>query len=196
MLINDKKTIHLSKKSYFHILYFLNHLNLITMPISNMISIEFTATELKKIDDALTTLETVFKNKLVQLTPKESQRYGKLGSQTENWSNMIYADSQIATNLIPPFIDQKEWTKDEIVRDQLSLRATRLENIAQQVLDTNRVIGFDIYQTCHAVYNNCKYLSSQNMPGAKAYYEKWSAQFPGSRGNTAKKLAEDSAQKN
>lgn len=167
------------------------------MPITNTISIEFTTAELKQMDDALTQLENVFKNKVVQLTAKESQRYGKLGNQTENWSNMIYADSKTATNLIPSFIDQKEWAKDEIVRDQLSLRATRLENLAQQVLDTNRVIGFDIYQTCLTVYNNCKYLSTQNMPGAKTYYEKWSAQFPGGRSTmAAKKVTEETIKNN
>lgn len=167
------------------------------MPISNMISIEFTPAELKQIDDALTKLETIFKDKVVQLTPKESQRYGKLGNQTENWSNMVYTDSKTAPNLIPPFIDQKEWEKDETARDQLSLRAARLESITQQILDTNRVIGFDIYQTCLTVYNNCKYLSGQDMPGAKTYYERWSAQFPGSKAAIAsKKAAEEVVQKN
>lgn len=159
------------------------------MAINNMISIEFTPAELKQIDDALTKLEAIFKDKAVQLTPQESQRYGRLGNQTENWSNMVYADSKTATNLVPSFIDQKEWAKDEIARDQLSARITRLESITQQILDTNRMIGFDVYQTCLTVYNNCKYLSTQNVPGAKAYYEKWSAQFPGNRSNTAAKKA-------
>ena len=149
------------------------------MPISNVMSIEFTTTELKQMDDAITALETIFKNKAVQLTPAESQQYGKLGNKTENWSNMIYNDSKTAPNIIPSFVDQKEWTKDEVARDQLSNRVTRLENITQQISDTNRVIGFDIYQTCLSVYQNCKYLSAQNMPGSKALYEKWSTQFVG-----------------
>ena len=59
------------------------------MPITNVISIELTATELKQMDDALTVLETIFKNKAIQLTPAESQQYGKLGNKTENWSNMV-----------------------------------------------------------------------------------------------------------
>ena len=157
------------------------------MPITNVISIELTATELKQMDDALTALETIFKNKAVQLTPAESQQYGKLGNKTENWSNMVYTDSKTAPSVITSFIDQKEWAKDEVTRDQLSNRATRLENITQQISDTNRVLGFDIYQTCLSVYQNCKYLSTQNMPGTKALYEKWSTQFAGRPANPPKK---------
>ncbi len=151
------------------------------MPITNVISIEFTAAELKQLDDAIATLETIFKTKAVQLTPAESQQYGKLGNKTENWSNMVYNDSKTAPSVIPSFVDQKEWAKDEAARDQLSSRATRLESITQQISDTNRVIGFDIYQTRLSVYQNCKFLSAQDMPGAKALYEKWSTPFSGRR---------------
>ncbi len=152
------------------------------MPIDNLISIAFTDAELKAIDDALAVIETVFDNKAVQLTAKESQRYGKLGNETENWSNIVFEDSKAAPQLVPAFINNEEWAKDEKARDQLSPRATRLENIARQVSDTNRMIGFDIYQTCLSVYNNTKYLSTQNVPGTKAYYDKWSIQFPGRGG--------------
>lgn len=164
------------------------------MPISNLISIAFTPAELKQMDDALDKLESIFKGKLVQLTPTESQQYGKLGNKNENWSNMIHADSKTAPDLIPPFIDKTEWAKDELARDQLSIRATRLENLAQQVNDTNRVIGFDIYQTCLSIYKNCKYLSTQDMPGAKTYYEKWSAQFPGRGVNALKKATAETTE--
>lgn len=153
------------------------------MTINNLISIEFTEDELAKMDAALTVLEQVFAGKVVQLTHEESQKYGKLGNATENWSNMVYDDCTAASvKLIPDFVDKDEWTKDETVRDQLSQRVTRLETIAQQVVDTNRMVGFDIYHTCLSAYNNTKYLSEQGVPGTKVYYDKWSVQFPGRKG--------------
>jgi hypothetical protein len=75
------------------------------MALSNLIDIEFTSGELKDIDAHLTGLETIFKNKVVQLTAKESQRYGKLGNETENWANMICTDTETATDLVPAFVD-------------------------------------------------------------------------------------------
>ena len=153
------------------------------MPIDNLISISFTPAEIAQIDAALSSLETVFQGKVVQLTPKESQFYGKLGNETENWSNMVFTDAAVApAGTIPGFVDTAGWNKDETTRSQLSPAATRLENIAQQVTDTNRMVGFDIFQTCRTVYNNVKYISSQNAPGAKALYQKWSIQFPGKKG--------------
>ena len=147
------------------------------MALSNLIDIEFTEQELKEFDAHLDGLENIFKNKVVQLTPKESQRYGKLGNETENWANMICTDSESATELIPAFVDTPALKKDEKARGQLSGRATRLENLTRQVTDTNRVLGFDIYQACLSIYQNARFLSTKNAPGSKAYYDKWSIQF-------------------
>ncbi len=152
------------------------------MPIENLISISFTDAELATIDNALTALETAFAGRLVQLTKKESQQYGKLGNETENWTNMVHDDVAGApAAMVPAFVDKAEWDKDEKVRDQLSARVTRMENIAQQLTDTNRLVGYDIYQTCRTVYNNVKYMTTQSVPGAKVLYDKWSVQFPAKR---------------
>ena len=160
------------------------------MPINNLISIAFTPAELAQIDALFTNLETLFAGKLVQLTATQSQRYGKLGNETENWSNMIFTDAATApAGTIPAFLSKPEWDKDATARGQISNRATRLENISRQLTDTNRLIGFDIYQTCLTVYNNVKYLTTQNVPGAKALYEKWSVQFPGNKTKKAPPVA-------
>jgi len=147
------------------------------MALDNLIEIEFTDDELRQIDAHLNGLEAIFKPKVVQLTPKESQRYGKLGNERENWVNMIHADTKTATDLVPTFVNRPAWDKDEKARDQLSPRATRLDNLNRQVTDTNRLIGFDIYNTCNSVYQNARFLSTKNAPGSKAYYEKWKQQF-------------------
>lgn len=148
------------------------------MPLNNLISIAFTEDELAKMDAALGMLEEAFAGKLVQLSHTESQRYGKLGPANENWVTMIYDDCQASPlKLVPDFVNKDEWTKDELARDQLSNRVTRLETISQQIVDTNRLIGYDIYNTCHSVYKNTKYLSTQDVPGTKVYYDKWKALF-------------------
>lgn len=156
------------------------------MTLNNLISIQFTEVELTQIDIALSSLEHVFAGKLVQLTHDESQRYGKLGPANENWVTMIYDDCQATQlKLVPDFVDKAEWTKDEVARHQLSKRVTRLETISQQIVDTNRAIGFDIYQTCLSVYNNTKFCTEQGVPGTKVYFDKWKAYFSG-RGSSKK----------
>jgi hypothetical protein len=157
------------------------------MPFDNLISLLLTPAELTQFDDLITSMETLLAGKLLQLTAKESQLYGKIGNENENWTKMLHDDAPTGpAGTIPVFVDEKEWDKDVTVRGQLSPRVTRLENLAQQLTDTNRVVGYDIYQTSLTVYNNVKYLSTQNVPGAKALYEKWSIQFPGKNGKKPK----------
>lgn len=155
------------------------------MALNNLIDIEFTDQELKDLDGFLDGIEAIIKNKVVQLTPKESKRYGKLGNETENWANMIHSDSKVAPELVPVFVDIPAWDKDDKARAQLSPRATRFENLSRQLTDTNRLLGFDIFQVCTAIYQNTRFLSTKNAPGSKAYYDKWKVQFERKGGGDA-----------
>jgi len=147
------------------------------MALDNLIDIEFTDQELTDMDAHLDGLQAIIKNKVVQLTAKQSKQYGKLGNERENWAKMIHADSKTAATLVLAFVDTKGWDKDVKAREQLSPRAGKLADISRQLTDTYRLLGFDIYQTCGSVYQNARYLSGQNAPGSKAYYDKWKVQF-------------------
>jgi len=147
------------------------------MALDNLIDIEFTDQELNDLDAHLDGIQAIIKNKVVQLTAKESQRYGRLGNERENWATMIHTDSKTANTIVPSFVDTKSWDRDVKAREQLGPRASKLADISRQVTDTYRLLGFDIYQTCGSIYQNARYLSTQNAPGSKAYYDKWKVQF-------------------
>ena len=159
------------------------------MALDNLLNLEFTAAELSAISAHLEGLESIVKSKSVQLTKTENKRYGKLGLDTENWVNSIFQDTKTAPDLVPFFIDKVAWANHEKVRDQLMPMITRLENLTKEVVETNRLVGYDIYHTCLSVYQNVRFLSTQNVPGTKVYYEKWKLQFPGNGGS---KSIEDS----
>jgi hypothetical protein len=48
------------------------------MALDNLISVAFTEAELKEIDDAMATLERVFKGKAVNLTPEQRVQYSRV----------------------------------------------------------------------------------------------------------------------
>jgi hypothetical protein len=52
-----------------------------------------------------------------------------------------------------------------------------LKSLTKQTTDSNKVIGFEIYHICLSVYNNFKYLNTQNFPGAASFYEAWKIFF-------------------
>ena len=122
-----------------------------------------------------------YHDRLISLTPKQSQLYGRLGNETENFTTMIHDDVKTSPALKPEFVSDAEWQKDLDARKAIYPRATRLFSIAQRFVDTARLLGYDIYNTSLSVYNNVKFLASRNQAGAKTYYEKWSVQYPGGK---------------
>ena len=147
------------------------------MALDNLVHVEFTDAELNEINQHLTKLESILKNKAIQLTTKENVRYGRLGDGNENWANTIFLDTETAPELIPPFVDRTAWASHEKVRDQLLTINSRLDALALEVVETNRMVGYDIYHTCLAVYQHAKFLTNQGVPGSKHLYDKWSIQF-------------------
>lgn len=152
------------------------------MALDNLVNLEFTAAELSAITAHLEGLEAIVKSKSVQLTKAENKRYGKLGLENENWANTIFQDTETAPDLAPSFINRAIWASHEKVRDQLMAIITRLENLTKEAVETNRLVGYDIYHTCLSVYQNVRFLSNHNVPGTKVFYEKWKQQFTGKNG--------------
>lgn len=159
------------------------------MSLDNQISINFTPTELDTIDQAIANLEGVLDGKLIALTPKQSQLYGKLGNETENFTNMILQDINQDANVKPSFVNVAEWEKDVAARNALMPRLTRIEGLVRRMEDTSRLLGFDIFNSALAVYNSAKYLAANNQGSARTYYERWSVQYPGGKRTGAPKKA-------
>ena len=147
------------------------------MAIDNVHKVEFTEAEIKVLNDAIAAIEQVFKNKAVQLTKEEGRHFGRLGKESEGWAIAVHQDVVSNPMLIPTHIDAEVWAKNELAHEILNPLIKRLENITQQVKDTNRVVGYSLILACKAVYKNAKVLSEQNVLGFKLYYDKWKVQF-------------------
>jgi hypothetical protein len=161
------------------------------MAIDNVHKVEFTEAEIKVLNDAIAAIEQVFKNKAVQLTKEEGRHFGKLGKESEGWAIAVHQDVVSNPMLIPAHIDAEVWAKNELAREVLSPLTKRLENITQQIKDTNRVVGYSLILACKAVYKNAKVLSEQNVLGFKLYYDKWKVQFANKGRKKASKKTEN-----
>lgn len=153
------------------------------MALQNQISISFTEEELQQLDEHIAGIETIVKSKMVALTAEQNGLYGKLGNENEGWAATVYADCKQVSKLVPAdVVDMKEWDSDVLARQQLSPRVSRLEALITDMESTNRLIGFDLYNTCLTVYKYVKNRVEMGVAGFKEFYEKWSVQFPGRRG--------------
>jgi hypothetical protein len=149
------------------------------MALENLISVQFTDAELKQMDEAFTIIEGILKSKVVNLSPKQRQQYGRVKYEMEVWVNKAvgYADANPA--LLPSYVDKAELMADHTTHSQLNPRIDRLQTILQGMQDTNLLLGTDLYNNLTAFYRSLREASKSNAPGASSIYKDLKQQFPG-----------------
>ena len=155
------------------------------MALENLISVQFTDAELKQMDEAFTIIEGILKGKVVNLSGKQRQQHGRVKYEMEVWVGKAvnYADKNPA--LLPNYVDKTELMADFTTHSQLNPRIDRLDTLLQGMLDTNLLLGTDLYNNLIAFYRSLREASKSNAPGASAIYKDLKQQFPGggSQGN-------------
>jgi hypothetical protein len=152
------------------------------MALDNLISVEFTVDELSHIDSALSEIENIIKGKAVNLTPKQRQVYGRVAYEMEVWVDKTYNHMMQDPQLVPSYIDMKEYTKDITAHRALNPRIERLNVLLQSLEDTNRLLGSDLYNNSMAYYRSLREAAKVNAVGASAKYSDLKQQFPGKMG--------------
>jgi hypothetical protein len=94
--------------------------------------------------------------------------------------------------LVPDFVDPEEWARYTALIDLLTPFSVKLTNLAKQLEDTNRRIGFEVVEACHEVYDFARFYSKKDKPGFKAIFEKWSQRYK----KKSKKSTDNVAQTN
>lgn len=149
--------------------------------MDNLISVEFTAQETADILAACATLESILTSKTVNLTPTQRQQYGRVRYEMEIWVSKASNYMTQHPQLVPAFIDQAEHQKDVAAHAVLNPIIDRIENIRQMTLDTNLLVGSDLYTNCMAFYRSVKMAAKSNAPGASTIYADLKQQFPGGK---------------
>ena len=147
------------------------------MVTNDLQKIKFSDEDVAYINEHLSAIEARLKDKTIQLTPTESKRFGKLGKENEKWSVLVYHDVSLVPQLMPPFVDAKNWDELEKTRELLSTFTDRFKSITQLLVDSNRLIGFNIYKKCLATYKNAQMLFDEGVSGVKVYLDKWATHF-------------------
>ena len=149
------------------------------MAIDNLISLELTADELKKMDDALTAIEEVMNGKFISLTSAERQMHGRVSDKTEDWISKVQESMVQNPTLVLSHIDVNEYSKDYNTRKTLIPRINRIERIYHLFEDTNMLLGSDLYHNAITFYKGLKASALTDAPGAKTVYKNLAARFPG-----------------
>ncbi len=141
------------------------------MAFENLISISFTSAELSKLDEALKTISTIIKDKVVNLTPEQRRQYGSIAEQNKLFVNKAKLIMEQNPQHIPSFLDKEEFDKDHAAREQIEERLQKLAGLAEQLRDTKIVLDHDNYFNALSFYRNIKYLSNENVPGTSTLHK-------------------------
>lgn len=141
------------------------------MALENLFSLEFTETELAKLDQGIALIEGVLAGKTTNLTPDQRQQYGSIAEQNKLFVNKAKNYMEQYSTFVPVFLDKAEFDRDFAARQQLESRFQRLNSIAEQLSDTKILLDFDNYHNAITFYRNVKYLAGENMPGTTVIYE-------------------------
>lgn len=154
------------------------------MALENLISIQFTDAELKQMDDAFTIIEGILKGKVVNLSSKQRQQHGRVKYEMEVWVGKAVDYAGNNPSLLPGYVDRQELSADFKAHSQLNPRIDRLQIILQGMLDTNLLLGTDLYNNLIAFYRSLREASKSNAPGASSIYKDLRQQFPGNGGGS------------
>lgn len=141
--------------------------------------ISFTSEELTKISAAIEQINTVLKDKAINLTPAERRQYGSIADRNKLLVDKAKFYMEKAPTTVPKTIDKAEFDRDYAAREQLDTPLRELTMVAEKLRDTKTLLDFDNLQAALSYYRYVKYLASQNEPGTTTIYQDLKLHYPG-----------------
>lgn len=141
------------------------------MALDNIISVEFTDEELKKINDGLAMIEEVMRTKSVNLSPDERQQYGRIANRNQLLVDKCKSYMEMNPATMPPTLNKTEFDKDYNARNQIATPLKRLDILQTMFTDLKTLLDFDNFNAAVSYYRYIKFLSSQSEAGATAIYK-------------------------
>ncbi|MBL9183320.1 MAG: hypothetical protein JNN17_14370 [Verrucomicrobiaceae bacterium] len=152
------------------------------MPNDNRISAAVTAADkaviLTKINEIAALLPF-----LVNLTKDERIQLPKLGPASLGFDEQCASYMSTAPNLVPPFVDPAEVTKDRALRLILADIWRELRKLCEKVDDTLMLVGSEIWMADLSFYQTVKQASRRGVGGADTIYDDLKERFPGVSGD-------------
>ncbi len=119
------------------------------------IAVTLSAEQVATINTAVTGLATAMPF-LLGYTPEERRRLQRLGPRRESFARLAVETAQQNADLIPASVDVTALTRDVALHELLTSVRTQVQQILQQVEDTQQAAGWDIYNGGLEIYRALK----------------------------------------
>lgn len=140
------------------------------MSTNNLISVQFTATEIKQLDTALAAINKVMANKTYTISADERMRYGSIKDNNKKLVDKVKMYMENFPDMLPPMLDRDEFLRDYAAREVLNRQIKLLKNVTDRMEQTKIMLDFDNYNNTITYYRYLRFLASNNAPGAESIY--------------------------
>lgn len=147
------------------------------MSVENRISIELTDEEKAQITSAITTINDVFRDKLVTLSPQERREHPKMGDGTEPFVSKALDYATSNPEFTPRYVNADDMKIDFEAVSLLNGIYRPLKQLIEQLDDSILLSGSEAYVAALAYYNSVKVGAKMNVPGAKSIYNDLKQRF-------------------
>jgi len=135
------------------------------MPLENLASVHYTATEKTAATAALTALETALTAKFRNLSADERKRYGSVNEQNKLIVNKALDYRKSQPGLSSNDVDWVEFQNDFDSRSFIEGTIARLQNIADGLNNNKIMHDFDNYQAALTDYSYSQYKAGTKTAG-------------------------------
>ncbi|MFH0976720.1 MAG: hypothetical protein V1874_13130 [Spirochaetota bacterium] len=153
------------------------------MAQKNMVSVSFSETDIRDINNAIAVLKNTLLPKLKELKPEEKKNYPLMGDKSIAFVQKALEYCGYNEELTPKFFDADEFTRDfKAVEVMRNFRAP-LTQISNMLMDTMCLAGTDSFSAALMFYNSVKIARKANIPKSQTIHDELAKRFPGKGGD-------------
>jgi hypothetical protein len=151
------------------------------MTQQNLISINIPEEDMALIEAAITTLKEKLLPYLKTLSTEESRQLPKVGDKSIAFVAKTLEYCKSNPELVPRFLDVKEFIADVRAMEILRLYYATLLQITDSLSDSIIMAGSDAYAAALMFYNTVQYAAKTKEPKAATIFEDLSNRFSGKK---------------
>lgn len=151
------------------------------MKNNDLVQVVYTPEELEACNAGITALETFAGKHAPNLTADDRQAYGSINETNKLFVNKSKILMEQNPSMVPVFIDQEEYNRDLIAREEIEKLILKLDTIKRNLSDTKILLDHDNYHDALAFYRSVRYLAKEQQPGAIAIQEELKQYFLSNR---------------
>jgi hypothetical protein len=156
------------------------------MSKDNLVSVQISAEDLAKVNEAVKTIQSVLKPYLVTISTEERKTLPKMSEKTVPFVKKVLEYAGTHLEFAPSYLDINELKKDVDAFDALNKIGMPLEELSTSIIDTTILAGSEAYIASLSYYNAVKQAVKMNQANAKVIFDDLKTRFEANAGKTAK----------